>query len=146
MSLYPSNLSCLLNIHFIKISKDTASYQHGVYSSRYLSELCLLFMSSQWKRYLGPIRSTFSYHETRAEFPPISISFALDQWKNIGLTEKKAPRGCVILSTFEEVLLITCCVFAGIAGPCVVAGWLNLTVDFQWRGLGPVLTLLLHSV
>ena len=31
---------------------------------------------------------------------PISISFALDQWKNSGLTEKKALRGCVILSTF----------------------------------------------
>ena len=57
-------------------------------------------MSSRWKRCFGPIRSRLSYNETRAEFPPISISFALDQWKNSGLTEKKAPRGCVILSTF----------------------------------------------
>ena len=42
----------------------------------YLSELSLPFMSSRWKKWFGPIRSSLSYHETRAEFPPISISFA----------------------------------------------------------------------
>ena len=33
---------CMLQMY-----KDTASYQHDVYSSRYLSELSLLFMSSR---------------------------------------------------------------------------------------------------
>ena len=69
-------------------SKDTASYQHDVHSSRYLSELAFSSLhSSRWKRCFGPIRSRLSYNETRAEFLPISISFALDQWKNSGLTE-----------------------------------------------------------
>ena len=103
--------------------KDTASYQHDVYSSRYLSELSLLFMSSRWKRCFGPIRSSLSYHETRAEFPPISISFALDQWKNSGLTEKKAPRGCVILSTFWGNLVDNLlCLYSD----CVTDGWATL--------------------
>ena len=67
------------------------------------------FLFPSWvvdeNKWFGPTRSSLSYHETRAAFPPISISFALDQWKNSGLIEKKAPRGCVILSTFRRNLV-----------------------------------------
>ena len=93
-------------------------------------------LSSPWKKCFGPIRSSLSYHGTRAKPSSISISFALNQWKNGGLM-KKAPRGCVSLYTFRTKLI------GDLLCPCYFSSWKHglttmVKAPADWRSWLPV--------